>query len=69
MVSCLRKNCVNNRTNPSSGDSHCFLTDIQLDNYGKCCDYKPKDGVIKCWCCNNENIIKGCRCNNCGEIA
>lgn len=26
------------------------------------------DRKIKCWCCNNENVIKGCKCNNCGEV-
>lgn len=26
------------------------------------------DRKIKCWCCNNENVIKGCKCINCGEV-
>lgn len=26
------------------------------------------DKAIKCKWCNNENVIKGCKCNNCGEV-
>ena len=23
---------------------------------------------IKCWCCNNENVVIGKKCSNCGKI-
>ena len=30
-------------------------------------NYYEKD-ILKCKWCNNKNVIKGSKCNNCGEI-
>ena len=38
------------------------------DNCAECVDYYIKPQKLKCWCCQNENVVKGQKCNNCGEI-
>ena len=34
----------------------------------KLVDYYNEPQKLKCWCCQNENVVKGQKCNNCGEI-
>lgn len=43
-----------------------FLENIEKEKYE---EFKEREqGKLKCWCCNNENIEKGKKGLNCGEI-